>query len=145
LNAGNIADVSPIPGSSSKVSHDESSFSVFNIASQASYTIQLKIFQVVVIERNGFPGGHMFPAPRMPANKLCVVDLYDLDEKMVMQNKKCVLNYHAISDPWDVDNNGVSKLQLLCDIFCVCLLTKDNFISAALFLLDLRLCSNSSH
>ena len=67
--------------------------------------------KVVVIERNGFPSGHLFPAPRMPANKLCVVDLYDLDENMVMQNKKCVLNYHAISDPWDVDNNGVSVIS----------------------------------
>merc|ERR1712226_1037496 len=56
INGGNIADVSPIAGSSSKV---------------------------VVIERNGFPSGHLFPAPRMPANKLCVVDLYDLDENMV--------------------------------------------------------------
>lgn len=42
LNAENIADVSAIPGSSTKVA---------------------------VIERNGFPGGHMWPAPVQPANK----------------------------------------------------------------------------
>ena len=65
--AGNIADTSPIPGSSNKI---------------------------VVIERNGFPSGYFFPAPRMPANKVCVVDLLDLDDDMVMRNKKCILNYH---------------------------------------------------
>jgi hypothetical protein len=70
LNAGNIADVSAIPGSSTKV---------------------------VVIERNGFPGGHMFPAPTMPANKVCVVDLYDLDNNMVMKNKKCILSKLLVS------------------------------------------------
>jgi hypothetical protein len=25
---------------------------------------------VAVIERNGYPGGHLFPAPTMPANKV---------------------------------------------------------------------------
>jgi hypothetical protein len=43
LNAGNIADVSAIPGSSTKVA---------------------------VIERNGFPSGYLYPAPVMPANKV---------------------------------------------------------------------------
>jgi hypothetical protein len=37
------------------------------------------------------------------------VDLYDLDEDMVMTNKKCILNYHDIDDPWDVDDNGIFK------------------------------------
>jgi hypothetical protein len=73
LNGGNIADVSAIPGSSTKV---------------------------VVIERNGFPSGYFFPAPVMPANKVCVVDLTELDENMMMTNKKCILNYHDIDDPW---------------------------------------------
>ena len=41
--------------------------------------------------------------------RLCVVDLYDLDDDMVMRNKKCVLNYHNIDDPWDVDDNGIFK------------------------------------
>lgn len=85
INAGNIADVSAIPGSSNKV---------------------------VVIERNGFPGGNLWPAPRQPANKLCVVDLYDVDENMVMTKKKCILNYHNIDDPWDVDGNGIFKYAL---------------------------------
>ena len=60
-NAGNIADVSTIPGSSK---------------------------YVAVIERNGFPGGHMFPGPNMPANKLCIVDLEELDEDMAFKNKR---------------------------------------------------------
>lgn len=45
----------------------------------------------------------------MPANKVCVVDLLDTDDNMVMTNKKCILNYHDIDDPWDVDGNGILK------------------------------------
>jgi hypothetical protein len=56
---------------------------------------------VVVIERNGFPSGYFFSAPVMPANKVCVVDLTESDENMVMTNKKCILNYHDIDDPWE--------------------------------------------
>jgi hypothetical protein len=82
LNAENIADTSAIPGSSTKV---------------------------LVIERNGYPSGHKWPGPLVPANKVCIVDLYDVDENMVMNNKKCILNYHDISDPWDVDGNGILK------------------------------------
>lgn len=82
IGAGNIADVSAIPGSSRFVA---------------------------VIERNGFPSGHMWPGAGNPANNLCVVDLLDLDENKVMKNKKCILNYHDISDPWDVDGNGIFK------------------------------------
>lgn len=36
------------------------------------------------------------PTKREPANKMCVVDLLDLDENMVMTNKKCILNYNDI-------------------------------------------------
>lgn len=82
IGAGNIADVSAIPGSSRFVA---------------------------VIERNGFPSGHMWPGAGNPANNLCVVDLLDVDENMVMKNKKCILNYHDIDDPWDVDGNGIFK------------------------------------
>lgn len=82
IGAGNIADVSAIPGSSRFVA---------------------------VIERNGFPSGHMWPGAGNPANNLCVVELLDLDENMVMKNKKCILNYHNIDDPWDVDGNGIFK------------------------------------
>lgn len=82
INGGNIADVSAIPGSSR---------------------------YVVVIERNGFPSGHMFPAPTMPANKVCIVDLMHKNADMVFTNKKCVLNYHNIDDPWDADGNGIFK------------------------------------
>ncbi len=45
----------------------------------------------------------------MPQNNLCIVDLEDVDENMVMRNKKCILNYHNIDDPWDVDSNGIFK------------------------------------
>lgn len=61
FNGGNIADVSSIPGSSR---------------------------YVAVIERNGFPSGNLFPSSRMPANKLCIVDLQEVDEDMVFKNKK---------------------------------------------------------
>ena len=65
IGAGNIADVSSIPGSSR---------------------------YVAVIERNGFPGGHMWPGAGNPANNLCVVDLEDVDENMVMKSKKVQKN-----------------------------------------------------
>uniref|UniRef100_A0A7S2YKK9 Phytase-like domain-containing protein n=1 Tax=Entomoneis paludosa TaxID=265537 RepID=A0A7S2YKK9_9STRA len=109
LNAGNIADVSPIPGSNRLVA---------------------------VIERNGFPSGQFFPAPVMPANKLCVVDLLDVDENMVMTNKKCILNYHSIDDPWDVDGNGILKYAqtqvtneqvIVVDDYCIIAGTDTNF------------------
>lgn len=85
LNGGNIADVSAIPGSSTKVA---------------------------VIERNGFPSGYLFPAPVMPANKVCIVDLMDVDENMVMQNKKCILNYH------DIDGKIHCVLGASCSFIC---------------------------
>ena len=109
LNGGNIADVSAIPGSTSKV---------------------------VVIERNGFPNGFMFPSPVMPANKVCVVDLLDTDNDMVMRNKKCILNYHDIDDPWDVDGNGIFKYAqtqvtneqlIVVDDYCIVAGTDTNF------------------
>lgn len=109
LNAGNIADVSAIPGTSR---------------------------YVAVIERNGFPNGNIVPAPVMPANKLCVVDLEDLDDNMVMHNKKCILNYHEISDPWDVDNNNIFRAAftqvtneqlIVVDDYCIVAGTDTNF------------------
>lgn len=109
LNGENIADVSAIPGSSR---------------------------YVAVIERNNFPSGHVVPAPVMPANKLCVVDLEDLDDNMVMHNKKCILNYHSISDPWDVDGNGIHRAALsqltneqliVVDDYCIVAGTDTNF------------------
>jgi len=109
LNNGNIADVSAIPGSSNLVA---------------------------VVERNGFPSGHMWPAPVQPYNVLCVVDLDDLDDDMVMQNKKCILNYHRVSDPWDVDGNGIFRYAqtqvtneqlIVVDDYCVIAGTDTNF------------------
>ena len=109
INGGNIADVSPIPGSSR---------------------------YVAVIERNGFPNGHLFPAPTMPANNLCIVDLLSVDDKKVMNKKKCVLNYHDISDPWDVDGNTILKYAqtqvtnealIIVDDYCLVAGTDTNF------------------
>ena len=109
LNGGNIADVSPVPGSSNLVA---------------------------VIERNGFPSGNVFPAPVMPANKLCVVDLNELNDDMVMYNKKCILNYHSVDDPWDVDQNGVFKYAqtqvtneqvIIVDDYCIIAGTDTNY------------------
>jgi hypothetical protein len=83
IHGGNIADVSAIPGSSR---------------------------YVVVMERNGFPSGsHMWPINILPHNYLCIVDLLDLDDDMVMRKKKCILNYQRIDDPWDVDGNGIFR------------------------------------
>ena len=80
INGGNIADVSAIPGTSR---------------------------YVAVIERNGFPSQSKdWPINVRPHNYLCIVDLTDLDAKMVMRKKKCVLNYQRISDPWDVYGDG---------------------------------------
>lgn len=109
LNTGNIADVSAIPGSSTKVA---------------------------VIERNGYPGGYMWPGSVQPSNKLCVVDLTDTDEYMVMTNKKCILNYHKIDDPWDVDGNGIFRYAqtqvtneqvIVVDDYCIVAGTDTNY------------------
>lgn len=114
FGATNIADVSSIPGSSNLV---------------------------LVIERNGYPGlgfptGHMFPGPVMPANKLCLVDLTNLDDNMTMQGKKCILNYHIISDPWDVDHNGILRYAqtqvtneqvIVVDDYCIVAGTDTNY------------------
>ena len=109
LNAENIADVSSIPGSSKLVA---------------------------VIERNNFPSGNVVPSPIMPANKLCIVDLEDLDDNMVMHNKKCILNYHKVSDPWDVDGNGIfqyaqsqltNEQLIVVDDYCIVAGTDTNF------------------
>jgi Esterase-like activity of phytase len=108
--AGNIADVSSIPGGSSQF--------------------------VAVIERNGFPNGHLFPGAGMPANKVCIVDLTSRDENMVFDKKKCVLNYHAIDDPWDVDGNGIfvyghtqttNEALIVVDDYCMVAGTDTNY------------------
>jgi hypothetical protein len=117
-NAGNIADVSTIPGSSR---------------------------YVAVIERNGFPEGHMFPSPVMPANKVCIVDLLEVDDDMVMRNKKCILNYHNIDDPWDADGNGILKYAhtqttnealIVADDYCIVAGTDTNYPWTNQFQLD---------
>lgn len=118
LNGGAIADTSGIPGSPNKI---------------------------VVIERNGFPNGYFFPAPVMPANKVCVVDVFAPDENMILSNKKCILNYHDIDDPWDVDANGIFKYAqtqitneqlIVVDDYCVVAGTDTNFPSTNQFGLE---------
>ena len=116
--AGNIADVSAIPGSSQ---------------------------YVAVIERNGFPDGHLFPGAGMPANKVCIVDLTSTDSAMVFDKKKCVLNYHAIADPWDVDGNGIfvyghtqttNEALIVVDDYCIVAGTDTNYPWTNQFMLD---------
>lgn len=63
--------------------------------------------RVVVLERNGFPFEHEFPLREMPVDKLCIVDLGLRNEAGVFDRTKCILNLHHISDPYDVDLNGV--------------------------------------
>jgi hypothetical protein len=118
INGGNIADTSGIPGSPNKV---------------------------VVIERNGFPGGFMVPASVMPANKICVVDVKKTDQSMVFTSKQCILNYHDIDDPWDVDGNGIFKYAqsqvtneqlIVVDDYCVVAGTDTNFPSTNQFQLN---------
>lgn len=120
-NASAIADVSAVPGTSR---------------------------YVLVTERNGYPGllsvaefpqygeGHQFPSPALPANKVCLVDLTDLDDDLVMRNKRCILNLHAVSDPWDVDGDGISRFGLtavtteqlaVLDDYCVVVGTDTNY------------------
>lgn len=108
-NGSNIADVAFIPGSSTKV---------------------------LVIERNGFPNGNMWPSPIMPANKVCVLDLTKKDSKLVFTEKKCILNYHSISDPWDVDNNNINvaawsqltnEALIVVDDYCIVAGTDTNY------------------
>lgn len=120
-NAVSIADVSAVPGSSR---------------------------YVLVSERNNYPGllspaefpqhgeGHQFPSPALPANKVCLVDLTELDEDLVMTNKKCILNLHAVSDPWDVDGDGIERIGLtqvtteqiiVIDDYCIVTGTDTNY------------------
>lgn len=101
--------------------------------------------KIVVIERNGFPNGHMWPAPVQPANKLCVVDLYALDSRKRMYNKRCILDYHCVDDPWDVDGNGIftyaltqitTEQLIIVDDYCLVAGTDTNFPSTNQFRLD---------
>lgn len=63
---------------------------------------------VVVLERNAFPlNGNEFPLQAMPVDKLCIVDLGLRNPVGVFFRKKCILNLHHISDPYDVDLNGI--------------------------------------
>ena len=128
-NAVSIADVSAIPGTSD---------------------------YVLVIERNNYPGllgdfpefgeGHKFPSPALPTNKVCLVDLTDLDDDLVMHSKKCILNYHVVSDPWDVDSDGRTRFGLtqvtteqlaVVDDYCIVAGTGTNYPWANQLGLDL--------
>ena len=79
----------------------------------------------------------MFPAPLMPANKMCIVDLLDMNEdSMVTRNKKCILDYHNIDDPFDADGNGIFKYAqtqethealIVVDDYCIVAGTDTNY------------------
>ena len=78
----------------------------------------------------------VWPGAGNPANNLCVVDLLSLDDNMVMSNKKCILNYHNIDDPWDTDGNGILKYAqtqvtnealIVVDDYCIVAGTDTNY------------------
>ena len=64
-----------------------------------------------MIERAGWPNGKLVPGQGLPNNRVCIIDLNVKDDDHVFV-KNCVLNYHAISDPFDTDNNGLTTAAL---------------------------------
>lgn len=87
INGNKISEISPVPGSNNRM---------------------------VVMERNDFPPftpamqNHMWPAPAQPHFKLCIIDMNSKDADMVFDKKVCMLNFIKVSDPYDVDGNGIN-------------------------------------
>jgi len=103
-----IADAAPLPGSSTKIA---------------------------VIERAGWPSGKLVPGQGLPNNRVCIIDLTVKDANHVFR-KSCVLNYHAVSDPFDVDGNSLttaafsqwtSEQLIVLDDWCMMAGTDTNF------------------
>lgn len=102
--------------------------------------------RVLVIEKNtGFPEDHKFPLREMPASKLCIVDISEINSKLRFVRKVCVLNYAHISDPWDVDANGIftyaqssafNDALIVTDDYCIIQGTRNNFPFENKFELD---------
>jgi hypothetical protein len=91
--------------------------------------------KIAVVERGGWPNGKMIPGQGLPNNRVCIIDLNVKDENHVFV-KNCVLNYHAISDPFDTDNNGLTTAAfsqwtteqlIVIDDFCLIAGTDTNF------------------
>lgn len=109
-NGGSIADVTAIPESD---------------------------VRVLVLESNdGFPEGHKFPAKKMPANKLCILDISEINADLKFVRKICVLHYADISDPYDADGNGKSIFSfssllntaiVVVDDYCIVSGARNNF------------------
>lgn len=92
ISGNKISETSPVPGSNNRL---------------------------VVVERNDFPPftpnpqNHMWPAPAQPHFKLCIIDITSTDYDMVFNKKVCMLNFNKISDPYDVDGNGIDYFAFI--------------------------------
>lgn len=63
-------------------------------------------------------------------------DLLDVNEDLVVTNKKCIVNYGSIDDPWDVDGDDILKYAqtqvaneqlIILDDYCIVAGTDTNF------------------
>eukprot|EP00962_Isochrysis_galbana_P020891 scaffold6130_cov112-Isochrysis_galbana.AAC.10 len=95
-----IADVSPVPGSNTKL---------------------------LVAERADWPNGKFSPGQTQPNNRVCMIDTSVRNEDMTFK-KNCILNYQHVSDPYDVDGNGITTAAfsqwtteqlIIVDDFCM--------------------------
>lgn len=103
-----IADISPVPGSSTKL---------------------------LVAERADWPNGKYLPGQGQPNNRLCMIDV-NVREQDKSFKKKCILNYQHVSDPYDVDSDSLTtsafsqwttEQLLIVDDFCLIAGTDTNF------------------
>jgi hypothetical protein len=72
----------------------------------------------------------------MPASKLCILDISEIDTELKFVRKICVLNFADISDPWDVTADGTriyaqsSKYNdavIVTDDYCIISGTRNGF------------------
>jgi len=75
-----IADISPVPGSNTKL---------------------------LVAERADWPNSKYALTQGQPNNRLCMIDTSIRNADMTFV-KKCILNYQHVSDPFDVDGDGLT-------------------------------------
>ena len=111
-----IADASPLPGSTTKIA---------------------------VAERNNWPAYTNLPGQGLPNNRVCIIDINVTDSNNVFI-KDCVMNYHRIQDPFDVDNDGLTTAAfsqwtteqlIVLDEYCAMAGTDTNFPSTNQFAL----------
>jgi hypothetical protein len=92
IGGNKISEISPVPGSNNRMA---------------------------VFERNDFPPfgpnaqNHMWPGPAQPHFKLCIIDMDSKDANMVFNKKVCMFNFIKISDPYDVDGNGINEYAFI--------------------------------